>query len=244
MDDLEKKAKKLRRETLRLSLEKNEAHLGGSFSEIEILISLFDRVLQQEDRFILSKGHCSFPYFLLLKERGYSPKIITHPDRDEKNGIYCTTGSLGHGLPQGVGMALARKLQRRRGRIYVLMSDGECNEGTTWESALLAAHHKLDNLTAIIDKNKIQALDETDRVLYLGDLSRKFKEFGWYTLDVDGHNFNEIIPALRSYSYSKPKIIIAHTIKGKGVSFMENEPKWHTRLPTAEESRQAFKELE
>ena len=159
MKDLEKKAKELRKKTLDLAVEKGEGHLGGSFSEIEILISLYKEVLKDEDKFILSKGHCCYPLYLLLKEKGLNPKTSPHPDIDIENGINCTTGSLGHGLPIGVGMAFARKIQKKSGRIYVLMGDGECQEGTTWESSLIASQHKLTNLTVIIDHNKLQALD-------------------------------------------------------------------------------------
>lgn len=241
--NLEKKAKKLRREVLKLALQTGEAHLGGSFSEIEILVSLYDVILKKEDKFLLSKGHACYPWYILLKEKGYCPKISGHPDIDEKNGIYATTGSLGHGLPIGVGMAFARKKQKKGGRIYVLISDGECQEGTTWESSLLASYHKLDNLTVIVDRNMLQALNKTEDVLSLGDLEKKFNAFGWDTQTVDGHNFKKLIPALSREGKEKPIITIANTIKGKGISYMENDPKWHTRLPNEQELKQAYEEL-
>lgn len=244
-NSLEEHAKNLRKSVLDLALKSNgEAHIGGSFSEIEILISLFDQVLQKQDKFILSKGHCCYPYYLLLQEKGYNPKISGHPDLDPTNGIYTTTGSLGHGFPLGIGMAFARKYQKKEGKIYVLMSDGECEEGTTWESCLLASKYKLDNLVLIIDKNELQALDRTDNILPLGDLSEKFKAFGLNTREVNGHSFSELADAFSYNSQEKPYVIIAHTIKGKGVSYMENNAEWHGKKVTAERVVMAYKELE
>jgi transketolase len=238
------KARQLRKRVIDLALEKNgEAHLGGSFSEIEILLALYKEVLKDDDKFILSKGHCCYPLYLLLKEEGYDPTISGHPDLDEKNGISCTTGSLGHGLPMGVGMALAKKRLGKPGRIYVGMSDGECQEGTTWESALLASHHKLDNLTVVVDRNYLQALENTEKVLALGDLEKKFDAFGWSANTVDGHCFDELIPTLKKVETGKPRIVIARTIKGKGVSYMENNPDWHGRRVTPERVEGAYKEL-
>ncbi|MDO8435960.1 MAG: transketolase [bacterium] len=245
INKLKEKAKKLKRDVLDLSLEMGgDGHLGGSFSEIEILISLYDRIIKDDDKFILSKGHACYPFYILLREKGYNPKISGHPDIDEENGIYCTTGSLGHGLPIGVGMALARKILGKKGRIYILMGDGECQEGTTWESSLIASHHKLDNLTVIIDHNKLQALEPIDNVVSLGNLKNKFRELGYDVLEIDGHSFPEIIKALKEESCGAPKMIIAHTIKGKGVSYMENDPKWHARKVILDEVKEAYKELE
>ncbi len=238
---LEEKALELRKKVLDLSLETGDAHLGGSFSEIEILISIYE-ILKEDDKFILSKGHACFPHFILLREKGYSPKIMGHPEIDIKNKIYCTTGSLGHGLPIGVGMALARKLKNKKGRIYILMSDGECQEGTTWESSLIASHHKLDNLIVILDYNKIQALDKIENILSLNNLRKKFESFGWYVTEVDGHNFSDLVSALQ-LKINKPHMIVAHTTKGKGVSFIENNPEWHSKRPTPERLNPAYEEL-
>ncbi len=242
MISLQEKAKKLRRNTLEICRETNDAHLGSSFSEIEILISLYDSVLKENDKFILSKGHAPYPLYLLLRERGYDPKITSHPDIDEKNGIYCTTGSLGHGLPIATGMALARKIQNKQGRIYVLMGDCECYEGTLWESSNITRHFKLDNLVLIVDNNKFGALDSIENILGFGDLEKTFEAFGYDVSRINGHNFQEIIPALKKNSYEKPRVIIADTIKGKGVSFMQH-PKWHARMPTEEEFKIAYDEL-
>lgn len=242
MKNLEEKAKELRRKVLDLSIKEGEAHLGGSFSEIEILISLYDKILQPEDKFILSKGHASTPFYLLLREKGYNPIIQTHPDLDEKNGIYATTGSLGHGLPIAAGMALARKMRNKQGKIYVLLGDGECQEGAIWETADIACHYQLDNLVAIVDNNKLQALSEIKDISSIF-LESKFKAFGWYTEEIDGHDFKKIIPALQRTQLGKPRMIIADTIKGKGISYMENIPKWHTGIPNEEELKNAYEEL-
>ena len=244
MKFLEERAKWLRKETLDLSIRTGVGHLGGGYSVIEILVSLYDEVLKPKDTFILSKGHACYPYYTLLKDKGYNPKISGHPDIDVVNGIPCTTGSLGHGLPIGIGMALAGKIKKEEGDIYILMGDGECQEGTTWESSLIASHYKLDNLVAIVDRNRFQALDNTENILSLGDLGMKFREFGWHVFWIDGHNFNEIIPALRYRANKKPNMIIARTIKGKGISYMENYSEWHARLPNQDELKQAYKELE
>ena len=213
------KALKLRQDTFNAFIEHGEAHLGGSFSIIEMLLALHEEVLAKEDKFILSKAHASFPYCIYLREQGYHPPISTHLEIDPENNIHCTTGSLGHGLPIGVGMALAKKLQGKQGKIYVMISDGECQEGTTWESLLIAARHKLDNLIVLVDYNKIQALSTLEEALPLDNLAAKFRAFNWDTIEVnDGHSFDEMVPLLQKPNASlKPRVIIFHTIKGKGV---------------------------
>jgi transketolase len=228
---LEKKAKKLRQNTFLAFIEKGEAHLGGSFSMIEILISLYEIILKKNDKFILSKSHSSFPLCLLLKERGLDPELTTHLEIDVKNGIHCTTGSLGHGLPIATGMAFARKIRNVKGKIYVMLSDGECQEGTTWESLLIASKHKLDNLIVFIDYNKIQALSTLQDALPLHDLAKKFKSFNWNCINVkNGHSFKSIISAMnKRIIKNKPTAIIFNTIKGKGVKEFENDPVWHAR---------------
>jgi len=240
---LKERAKRLRRETLDLAVEINGGHLAPAFSIIEILVAL-NEVLKDHDRFILSKGHGCLSFYIMLRQKGFNPTISEHPDIQVEQGIECTTGSLGHGLPIGVGMAFAKKFKKEGERVYVLMSDGECQEGTTWESLLLASHHKLDNLTIIIDYNKLQALGRIDDILSLGNLNNKFTAFGCYASEVDGHCPPEIIEALEKNEVDKPKIIIAHTIKGKGLSFAENNPAWHNRLPEGKELKQAYRELE
>ena len=239
------RAKKLRQDTFMAFVEHGEAHLGGSFSMIEILIALFQEIMVNEDKFILSKAHASFPLCLVLKDKGLNPKMSTHLEIDPENGIHCTTGSLGHGLPIATGMALARSIKRQKGNIYVMMSDGECQEGTTWESLLIGAKHQLHNMTVIIDYNKIQALTTLSDGLPLDDLALKFRAFNW-DCDVieDGHSFEEIIDVFqRSRDGSKPRSIIANTTKSKGITFFENDPRWHARKIKGEELEIGKKEL-
>jgi transketolase len=229
--ELQLKAKALRRATFQAFIEKGEAHLGGSFSIIETLIALFERTMVEDDKFILSKGHASFPLCLLLREKGCKTKLTTHLEIDPSNGIHCTTGSLGHGLPIAMGMAFARKKLGKKGRIIVMISDGECQEGTTWESLLIAAKHKLDNLLLLVDNNQIQALDRLDDVLPLGDLRAKFEAFNWKCdQSIDGHSFEQLIPALASNNENGvPSVVILDTVKGKGIPEFENDPVWHAR---------------
>ncbi len=225
------KAKKLRRDTFLTFIEKKEAHLGGSFSMIETLLTLYEVVIKKNDKFILSKSHASFPLCLLLKEKGLNPKLTTHLELDPENGIYCTTGSLGHGLPIATGMAFSRKKQKIKGKIYVMISDGECQEGTTWESLLIASAHKLDNLVLIVDYNKIQALSRLKDALPLENLSSKFKSFNWNTIFVkNGHSFKSLISSLKKKNKNgRPLAIIVNTVKGKGIKEFENNPVWHAR---------------
>jgi transketolase len=243
---LEKKAKKLRQDTFLAFIQKGEAHLGGSFSMIEILISLFDVIMKKEDKFILSKSHSSFPLCLLLKDKGLNPKLTTHLEIDVVNGIYCTTGSLGHGLPIATGMAFARKIKKNKGKIYVIISDGECQEGTTWESLLIASKHKLDNLLIIVDYNKIQALSTLEDALPLHDLVKKFKSFNFNCVDIkNGHSFKSIISSLKKKIIkNKPTAVILNTIKGKGIKEFENDPVWHARKLAGEEIKIGKKRLE
>jgi len=231
MKNLINKALKLRQNTFLAFIKKGEAHLGGSFSLIEILIILFEKILKKSDKFILSKSHASFPLCILLKEKGYRTKLTTHLELDPKNGIYCTTGSLGHGFPIATGMAFARKKIKKSGKIYVLISDGECQEGTTWESLLIASKHNLNNLILIIDYNKIQALSKLEDALPLHNLSKKIKSFNWNCIEVNnGHSFTELKSKFsKKFNNLKPTAIIAHTIKGKGIKKFENDPSWHAR---------------
>ena len=240
---LEKKADELRKSTFNLAVKHKDMHIASGLSMIDLIIGLYEGVLQKEDKFILSKGHGCISFYALLEEKGYNPKIIAHPDIDIENGINCTTGSLGHGLPIGTGMAMARKLKQKSGKIYVLMGDGECQEGSVWESLNIAAHHKLDNLVGIIDYNKIQALDKVENILSLGNLRKKIEAFDWHVSEINGHYMSEIITALDKESKYNPHMIIANTIKGKGLSFMENDPKWQSRFPSEQELEQAYKDL-
>ena len=246
IEKLKSKAIKLRQDTFLAFIEKGEAHLGGSFSIIEVLILLYDKILKNNDKFILSKAHASFPLCILLKNKGLDPEIKTHLEIDVKNGINCTTGSLGHGLPISTGMAFARKKQKKKGRIYVMVSDGECQEGTTWESLLIASKHKLDNLVIIVDYNKIQALSTLKDALPLNNIFEKFKAFGCNCIEIkNGHSFKELINGFNKIKEKgKANVIILNTIKGKGIKEFENDPVWHARQLKGEEIEVGKKRLD
>ena len=243
---LKSKALILRQKTLLMFVKKQEAHLGGSFSMIEILLGLFHVIDVRRDKFILSKSHASFPLCILLKDYGFKPKIKTHLEIDKKNGIHCTTGSLGHGLPIATGMAFANKLKKNKKKIYVLISDGECQEGTTWESLLIAAKHKLNNLFIIVDYNKVQALSHLKDGLPLENLEKKIKSFNLDCINVkNGHSFISIIKAFKKKAHKiKPRVIIFNTIKGKGVKEFENDPVWHARKLQSSELKVAKERLD
>lgn len=261
---LNERSKQVRRDTIKLSKANGGYHFGGCFSCTEILIALFDHVLDTGDKFILSKGHACWPYYVLLMEEGNKPALTGHPSRDPHNGVPCTTGSLGHGLPMALGMALAKKAKGDPGKVYVLMGDGECQEGTTWESLLIAANLELDNLVVIVDWNGIQG---SGTVLDVSPATGRFPDvpgkLGWECVRVDGHNVEMLLGACvqtdrifckaldSDYVYGKngievqkaPRIIFAQTVKGKGVSFMENDPAWHAKWLDDIHEAQAMEEL-
>lgn len=244
---LSERSKQVRRAALELSLANGGYHFGGSFSCVEILIALFDEVLGPEDTFILSKGHGCWAYYVLLQEQGFRPLLEGHPHRDPHNGVPWTTGSLGHGLPAGFGMALARKMQKRPGRVFVLMGDGELQEGTTWETLLLAAHHEAGNLIVIVDANGCQgsgAIGEISRSGLVGPVLAAASAVGWEIGSVSGHSITQITTAL-SYQLDKrkPLFLAAITTKGKGVSIMEGRPEWHAKFPNPEELATMREEL-
>lgn len=229
---LSDRSKQLRRDIIALSSANGGYHYGGCFSCVEILIALFDYVLTEADRFILSKGHACWGLYVLLQEEGLKPLLEGHPHLDQANGVNWTTGSMGHGFPAGVGMALARKMAGVPGKIYVLMGDGECQEGTTWEALLIAGRYKLDNLVVIVDYNKIQGSDFVENILSIArPLQAAAHAAGWLvspTVSIDGHDVQVLIEELQKEPFLKnPQMIIANTIKGKGVSFMENQAAWH-----------------
>ena len=229
--NLEKKSLDLRRKTFIKFIEKGEAHLGGSFSMIEILIYLYEKILKKNDKFILSKSHASFPLSILLREKGLKTKLTTHLEIDPRNGVHCTTGSLGHGLPIAAGMAFAKKIKKEKGNIYVMISDGECQEGTTWETLLISSKHKLDSLIILVDYNKIQALTTLKEGLPLENLYDKFNSFNCNVINIkNGHSFKEIKKGFSKIKKSKkPNVLIFNTIKGKGIKKFENDPVWHAR---------------
>ncbi len=243
-------SKQLRKKIIKMKYESQEGHLGSALSCIDILNVLYSKILgidpknpldENRDRFILSKGHASAALFAVLAQRGFFPeealdtyckngsKLAGHPTRGCVPGVESSTGALGHGLPMGAGMAVAGKNDKKNYRVFVLMSDGEMDEGTTWEAALFSAHHKLDNLTVIIDYNKWQAFGRTNEVLNLEPLDKKWESFGWEVRKIDGHNFKEIENALKAVPFKKgkPSVIIANTIKGKGIASMEDKLESH-----------------
>lgn len=258
-------ALRIRRTALRMVHEANASHIGGVFSIADILAVLYGDVLQVSpdapacsgrDRFILSKGHCCAGVYAALSHLGFFPtdalqdyardysKFMSHISH-KVEGVEFSTGSLGHGLPYGGGKALAAKCKDEEWRTFVLMSDGELDEGSNWEAMMFAAHHRLDNLIAIIDYNKLQSLTTVAQTLGLEPLAAKFNAFGWSVREVDGHDHAALAMELSSVPWSpgKPSILIAHTTKGKGVSFMENKVEWHYRSPNSEELAQALAEL-
>jgi len=234
--------KELRKEAFELALKIGCPHIAPSLSTVEILLCVYG-TMTKDDKFILSKGHGCIAWYVILQDLGYSPKLTHHPDIDVANGVECTTGSLGHGLPMAVGMALAKKLDKSNGTIYVLMGDGECQEGTTWESSLIASQYRLDNLCVIIDNNKLQTLDLINNIVSLDSISKKFESLGYTVIGVDGHDADMVSNALLSNSFHRPKMIIADTIKGKGISYMENNHIFHARLPNDREIEVARGEL-
>lgn len=241
---LNERSKQVRRDAIQISKANGGYHYGGSFSCAEILIHLFDTIMDKEagDRFILSKGHGCWVYYVLLRELGYNPTLEGHPHYEPENGIFCTAGSMGHGLPTGIGMALARKLKGENNKVFVLVGDGECQEGTTWESLLIASRLKLNNLVLILDNNKIQGSGYVDEILPVDNvLIAAAKAANWTVEVIDGHNDDLLNVDLSSSE--GPILIVANTIKGKGVSFMENKPKWHSNWLGGELEKQAFEEL-
>ncbi len=265
--ELKEIAKNLRRHVIRMIAAAGSGHPGGSLSATDIITALYFKVLHHDpqnpqwldrDRFILSKGHAAPILYAALAESGYFPveELLTlrkldsrlqgHTDRNLTPGVEMSAGALGQGLSFGVGVALVARLDRRHYRVYVLLSDGECDEGQTWEAALSAAHFKLDNLVAIVDCNRLQLSGWTQDIMNLEPFAQKWQAFGWRTIEIDGHDFNQILAALQESQNTKaePTIIIAHTTKGKGVSFMENNVAFHGKAPTPEEVEKALKELE
>lgn len=258
-------ARVVRRQALEMVHRAKASHIGSALSIADIVSVLYGRVMRfnaadpgaaDRDRFILSKGHACVAVYAVLAECGFFPRddlrqygqdgaILMNHVSHKVRGIEFSTGSLGHGLPFGVGKALAAKRQNKAWRTFVLLSDGEWGEGSNWEACLFASHHKLDNLTAIIDYNKLQSLTTVEQTLSLEPLGEKLRAFGWSVREVDGHDHDELATALASTPWEpgKPNILIAHTTKGKGVSFMENAVKWHYSSPNDEQLAQALSEL-
>ena len=264
--ELKEMAKKLRRHVITMIATAGSGHPGGSLSAADIITALYFRVLRHDpkdpqwaerDRFILSKGHAAPILYAALAEAGYFPvaeletlrkmdsRLQGHTDRNFTPGVEMSAGSLGIGLSFAIGVALAARLDSRTYRTYALLSDGECEEGQTWEASLAAAHFNLDNLTAIVDYNGIQLSGWTRDIMNLEPFTRKWQAFGWHVIDIDGHDFDQILAAFpkSEKTKGKPTVIIARTTKGKGVSFMEDNVVFHGKAPTREEAEKALKEL-
>lgn len=260
---LENVSREIRKSILKMNAKSFASHSGTALSTVDILTVLYFKImhidpknsrLRNRDKFILSKGHGSSALYATLAEKGYFSKELLegfyvdsgqlpgHLDKDAVPGVEVSSGSLGHGLSIGVGMAISNKLDNLNGHIYVMCGDGELNEGSVWEAIMFAPHKNLDNLTMIVDYNKLQGYGKTNEVINLEPLNQKLKAFNWNVIEIDGHNYEEIEKALLQQS-AKPKVIIAHTIKGKGVSYMENEFVWHYKSPNNEQLEQAMKEL-
>jgi transketolase len=245
----------------------NASHIGSSLSIADLLAVLYSKILRLDpgspgwpdrDRFVLSKGHGCAALYAALAECGFFPlewldnfyqngsPLAGHATHKNVPGVELSTGSLGHGLTIATGMALAAKRDGKNHRIFCLLSDGECDEGSTWEPALFAPHHKLDNLVVIVDYNKIQSLGRVEEVINLEPLASKWSAFGWAVRELDGHNISAIEEALSTIPYerNRPSCIVAHTVKGKGVSFMEDKLLWHYRAPRSGEFERALAEIE
>jgi len=239
--ELEKIAKKIRLKVIDLLFQHKACHLGSCMSCIEILVTLYFKVMRREDKFLLSKGWAAAALYSILSEEGiieWKDLLKNYYEPDSKYwglvhhtvpGVEHSFGSAGHGLPVAIGMSLAKKLDKKKSRVFCLISDGELDCGTTWESALFASHHKLDNLVIIVDYNKLQAFGKTNEVLNLEPLVEKWRAFRWDVQETDGHNFKALLKAFRKLSLvkNKPHIIICHTVKGKGIPFAENKLEWH-----------------
>lgn len=264
---LRKKANEIRKEIVRLFSYAGGGHFGGSLSCVDIITALYYKILkidpmnplwEERDRFILSKGHSCLTLYIVLADLGFFPKevlegfgdfgnpLTMHPDMEKVPGIEFSTGSMGHGMPIGVGIALAAKMKKINYRTVVLVGDGELHEGSNWEAAMFAAHHKLENLIVIVDKNKFGCDDLIDNIVSIDPLEKKWQSFNWGTKVIDGHNIEEIVTVLEEcpISKNKPSVIIANTIKGKGISFYENKSESHRIDISREQAEKALKELE
>jgi len=251
--------KRMKKTILEAACASREGHVPSAFSVMDILWVLYDRILsfnpsdpdwEDRDRFILSKGHASLGLYAVLGEKGFFPADLLcdfgkfdspfggHPDHLKIPGVEASTGSLGHGFPMSVGIAMGLKIRKKPSKIFTLIGDGECNEGSVWESALLAAHHGLLNLCCIVDYNH-----STDRALSVGNLTAKFTAFGWESRTIDGHDHDQIFDALIQTPQGRPTAVIAETVKGRGCKTIENNPAWHHRSPTQTELRSLLEEL-
>ncbi len=265
MAAIEEIAKDIRKKIYRIAHAAGGGHMGASFSMTDIISVLyFDGVLkydpsnpewEERDKFILSKGHACYALYATLAKAGYfseeelwrvgqvGSKFGGHPKMYDIPGVEASTGALGHGLSFAIGIAYANKTDAKKSHVYVMLGDGECQEGSIWEGAMSAPTLELDNMTVIVDHNKLQAMDELENIVHMQPFGDKWKAFGWNVVEIDGHNYAEIKEALLTRREGMPTLVIANTIKGRGVSFMENVPIWHYRMPNEQELPILMQEL-
>jgi transketolase len=265
--ELSQAADKMRLKIIDMVVRANGGHLGGSFSVLEILVVLYlGGILRQNpekpnwaerDRLIFSKGHSCLALYNVLARAGYFPSetleeycqeggiLAGHPEHDMVPGVEATTGSLGHGPPIAVGLAMGAKLTKKDWKVYCILGDGECNEGSVWEAFMAGPQFKLDNLVAIVDSNKLESLDLVENILSIEPLAERLRNFGWIVHEVDGHDIAQMLTVFRTIAdvKGKPTAIVAHTVKGRGVDFMEGVAKWHHRKLTAEDAQQSRRQI-
>jgi transketolase len=262
--DLAEMARTVRRSDLAMINRAHLGHIGGDFSVTDILVTLYGAVLNvdptnptdpERDRFVLSKGHCAGALYSTLAECGFFPEVELetfaqplsplngHPNRNKVPGVETNTGPLGHGFPVAVGHAIAAKLQGSPRRTFVVMGDGEMQEGSNWEAAMTAGHYSLSNLTAIVDRNRLQQGARTEDTKQLEPFADKWASFGFEVRDIDGHDYAQLLTAFEPSTTGKPVVVIANTIKGKGVSFMEDRVEWHHKVPSKDQVQTALEEL-
>lgn len=266
MEEIQQIAKDIRKTIYKIAHYAGGGHMGAAFSIADIITVLyFGSVLRYDvanpewedrDRFVLSKGHACYALYAVLAKAGFfsenelwsvgkpGSRLGGHPKLHEIPGVEASTGALGHGLSFAIGIAYANKVDDRRSHTYVILGDGECQEGSIWEGALSAPTLELDNMTVVVDYNKLQAMDKLENIVNMKPFAEKWKAFGWNVVEIDGHNYKEIREALLERQEGKPTLVLANTIKGKGVSFMENDPIWHYRMPNEEELAVLIKDLE
>lgn len=266
VSELERMARRVRAKIIEMSYQAQTPHLGSALSCVDILVAAYWGVLKIDpkdsenplrDRFIFSKGHAITALYATLAYKDFFPegllatfnqdggRLPEQPSPKCVRGVELATGSLGHGLSVGIGLALAGKIQKRSYRVFVLLSDGECNEGSVWEAALFAPVQKLGNICAIVDYNKWQATGRSNEIMALDPLKKKWESFGWSSYEVDGHDLKALVGLMRNVpdGSGKPIAIVAHTVKGKGVSFIEDDNNWHYKSPNEEELKKAKLEL-